>query len=626
MASTSAADDVLEARRFEGRVIIRRFTDELTGADELERSTRAAQEDIDKEEELEEAKRLRMLYDDPSESGNSPRDFDAAEIARQTLQQMVDKFNQDAKPSVLQRIGIRGKSSAAKSIEMLESSMEDDSNDLKTTVDDLHEKWREGHGPIYKVFIKLCNTFDDHRSIFAIFPSQSDYASVLSASLSCLVKAAKNHSEIAKTLSNSITAISEKVAGCSALIMIIKTPRMRKKLANVYARMFQFYQEAIAWYLQSKFSRLISSFNENLEKGFKEAEKDLDDCLTELHREASIGGLAMIAMLHGKVSALEGELQRQRQNYPEQDTSAGRRMMILMEASWMDNRPAAPNRTLEPSHSSYLAIEPASRIQDVTTPTGITRASARAHVPALEPFIVGDEGSRLLGAGSFWVAEEEVLPKLRAWMVGDKAPRTLWISSPYDIAGMTSARAAALAVVAAAWQAETPIISHFCQRPKPNEVRAGTGVEQMGLIGLVYSLIRQLLQFSAAEDVLDVSAESLTSLDGGNESWDAGLTALRALLDHTPVLMYCVIDGLNDLEWGGGSSRCGQVLEVLLARQRRAGTVFNILITTAGQSRVLPSYVELKDRHMATRGAREVARFGRRIELQDIEHGRTVPR
>lgn len=71
MASTSAADDVLEARRFEGRVIIRRFTDELTGADELERSTRAAQEDIDKEEELEEAKRLRMLYDDPSESGNS---------------------------------------------------------------------------------------------------------------------------------------------------------------------------------------------------------------------------------------------------------------------------------------------------------------------------------------------------------------------------------------------------------------------------------------------------------------------------------------------------------------------------------------------------------------------------
>lgn len=61
---------------------------------------------------------------------------------------MVDKFNQDAKPSVLQRIGIRGKSSAAKSIEMLESSMEDDSNDLKTTVDDLHEKWREGHGPV----------------------------------------------------------------------------------------------------------------------------------------------------------------------------------------------------------------------------------------------------------------------------------------------------------------------------------------------------------------------------------------------------------------------------------------------------------------------------------------------
>jgi len=47
--------------------------------------------------------------------------------------------------------------------------------------------------------------------------------------------------------------------------------------------------------------------------------------------------------------------------------------------------------------------------------------------------------------------------------------------------------------------------------------------------------------------------------------------------------------------------------------------VFNILLTTAGQSRVLPLCVQLKDRHIATKGVREVARVGRRIELKPVE-------
>lgn len=197
-------------------------------------------------------------------------------------------------------------------------------------------------------------------------------------------------------------------------------------------------------------------------------------------------------------------------------------------------------------------------------------------------------------------------------MIENAAPRTLWVSSPSDPAGMTSARAAALAVVAAAWQAETPLISRFCQRHW-DKVRAEMSIEQVGLVGLVRSLICQLLELSGAEDELDVSKESLAALNGGMESWSASLEVLRLLLDRTPVLMYYVIDGLNDLEWGSGGEWCRQFLNVLLARQRRAGTVFNILLTTAGQSRVLPLCMQLKDRHIATEGAREVVRVRRRI-------------
>ena len=374
--------------------------------------------------------------------------------------------------------------------------------------------------------------------------------------------------------------------------------------------MFRFYQNAIKWYLHSKVSRVFSSFNENLKRAFESATKDIEDCINELYREASISTTAMIAILHGEFASLKTELRRQRQNYQAQDISAGHRMVILMEASWMDSK--SPKRMLESAKPSHLAIEPASHIQDVTC---ITRAKARTYSSTLEPFIIGDEGPGLFGDGHFWLAEDEVLPKLRTWMIEEAGSHTLWISSPYDLAGTTSARAAALAVVAAAWQAETPLISHFCQRPQWEKVQAGMTIEQVGLLGVVYSLIHQLLQFGGAEDGLDISEQNLVALNGGKESWEPSLEVLQALLDCSQVLMFCVIDGLNDLEWGSGGVWCGQFLDILFARQEQEGKVFNILLTTAGQSRILPSNVELKDRHIATKGARQVARVGRRIEL-----------
>ncbi|KAK5630513.1 hypothetical protein RRF57_006228 [Xylaria bambusicola] len=71
MSSPSPLFDDLEARRIEGRVIIRQFTDQLAGTDELEQSTKAAQEEIDKEEELEEIKRLKFLYESSADSSIS---------------------------------------------------------------------------------------------------------------------------------------------------------------------------------------------------------------------------------------------------------------------------------------------------------------------------------------------------------------------------------------------------------------------------------------------------------------------------------------------------------------------------------------------------------------------------
>ena len=77
-----------------------------------------------------------------------PQDFDVAEIARTELQKVVDKFNEDAKPTGLARMGFRGKTSKTKAGEVLEKSVEGDFNDLKASVDNLEEKWKESHWPV----------------------------------------------------------------------------------------------------------------------------------------------------------------------------------------------------------------------------------------------------------------------------------------------------------------------------------------------------------------------------------------------------------------------------------------------------------------------------------------------
>lgn len=69
MASPRPFDDVA-ADALEGRQVIRRFTDELAGNNELERSTKAAQIRIDEEEHEKERLRLKKLYESGGNTDN----------------------------------------------------------------------------------------------------------------------------------------------------------------------------------------------------------------------------------------------------------------------------------------------------------------------------------------------------------------------------------------------------------------------------------------------------------------------------------------------------------------------------------------------------------------------------
>jgi hypothetical protein len=109
--------------------------------------------------------------------------------------------------------------------------------------------------------------------------------------------------------------------------------------------------------------------------------------------------------------------------------------------------------------------------------------------------------------------------KLHDWIGDETSSPTLWISSsklsPPDIPG---SRAAALNALVTAWTAELPIISHFCERPRFASLAKDCDVKKVGLIGMVYSLITQLLQFEFEGDAFEVAQSQVEKLNGSDES------------------------------------------------------------------------------------------------------------
>ena len=77
-------------------------------------------------------------------------------------------------------------------------------------------------------------------------------------------------------------------------------------------------------------------------------------------------------------------------------------------------------------------------------------------------------------------------------------------------------------------------------------------IQEIGMIGLVYSLIYQLLQFRVEDEERKLGKDSFGKLDGLAESFEEGLKIPSELLRKTPV-KFCIIDQLNDMEWGDTS-------------------------------------------------------------------------
>lgn len=262
----------------------------------------------------------------------------------------------------------------------------------------------------------------------------------------------------------------------------------------------------------------------------------------------------------------------------------------------------------------HKAVEPL----QATSKSGKPRDLALRNAAHVQKYIVGQSGLDLLAHRKNRLLDTRTIVRVRKWLSSAETSQILWVCGPSDARNEFSATGSSLVVMNAAMRIEEPFISHFCSLPRLNEREEGKKVQNAGLIGLMYSLIYQLLQFNVEDDCWELSSGQLEKLDGSEESWPKGILLLDELLSHTPRLSYCIINGINRLEVAGGSERCSQLIDLLLKHQKRAEHPFSILFATAGQSRLLSARTQSRDRHIVVQGATNAHQMGKLLDFSPI--------
>jgi hypothetical protein len=131
---------------------------------------------------------------------------------------------------------------------------------------------------------------------------------------------------------------------------------------------------------------------------------------------------------------------------------AGQKMERMMQATLMN---------VEKMIVSAILSEPEESI-GYNTVSASTDGLIGSTQHNFDAFIIDTVQPGFSDLTNLWVSREDVVHKLRAWMSDNLQSRTLWIPSPYEPGvAVPTCRAAVMAAIATAWQAEGPFISYF---------------------------------------------------------------------------------------------------------------------------------------------------------------------
>ena len=209
------------------------------------------------------------------------------------------------------------------------------------------------------------------------------------------------------------------------------------------------------------------------------------------------------------------------------------------------------------------------------------------------------------------VAESSVIISLQKWIT---SPRSQALAIGGSLSTVSPSPSAMISACYACFarEAQLPVLSHFCTLP--THELPGQTLHQQGLIGLTYSLIRQLIDnlptVVDSDSLLDLTAERFRKVDGTPASWAAALSLVDTLFHFAPPVLICIVDGIDKIHDDSTDVALRELIRVLLSHTRyrpavsgdSTGTtfLFKLLFTVAGRPSALVETMSENEPYLST--------------------------
>ena len=359
---------------------------------------------------------------------------------------------------------------------------------------------------------------------------------------------------------------------------------MEKYITLLYVVIFKFLCDIMTTWCSSGWQRTLQSFNGNfISKRITEARDDIKGLAEKLQREANhatqdqILKLPDTAYFDRKIEELHRVLGEDAARMLEKQQALADYVTRLMARS-----------SPQPQETPFMDSAEVESMQDRSSDDLDTLFEYLERYSGPQEQRLRDLIERSLDM----YIDREVMQRIQGWFKEPKS-KTLWICGAFPTPFPSRNTFIAAYITRLARKAGIPVLACFCRHSIESSNKSGVEPLEEELVYIVYSFILQMLQAVQHNSIADLSqmVQRCKRLDGSEDSLPEAITLLDKLIEAGPGLVFCIVNGIQELAQRiGHNPSFRKLLNVLRKdpdKDHGSAQIVKTLFTTDGFAPVL---------------------------------------
>lgn len=421
---------------------------------------------------------------------------------------------------------------------------------LFDAVRDANTSWKTSRrgtrwGKVKSSFARLSASADDHSQLLEMLPKNDKYMCLITGALTVIAQAAKNHEELAASMSEVVNSLCDDISHWKRQILAHRdVPAMQTYVRELYVVIFEFFTDLFIGWSKSGWRRFGKAFDKNAtDKLFTSKQEQICKLTEKLDREARLDTEEKVAAMH--------------QNMSRQWTRIGVDKVLwklgCMEQTFLERsnlRKVVVGRSVASENPSFIAsvesedAAPENWVDE--QPTRYERRDVLAAIPGVESILTenADKIQTSLHKTTTLQVDTRVFSTLRDWTAG-KGTRCIWLQGPAHVPSPSQINLTAIALAGTASNSGVLAQLFLCGFVRGRRLSAQQNLRRAVLSMIVQNMITLPEAFSSGHDF---SPERVESCTGQRSSISDAIDLLKQVNTIVSSPAMRIIDDFQALE------------------------------------------------------------------------------